>query len=428
MICITWIIWLCIFKAMCRISAVKLSEVLNNPNQANMSIDIIHGTGFKKFVLLNQQRHRIFPHLIECLKHVDNLSVILRQLPDDEVIAIPQSDSVSLDFDHFSLEQVKYLHKCLGVHSEAASISDPVLAQRLVDLKKGCSEVCNTSITGTPSLFFPQVIKKVDCFGVWSNIHIDDSRMIGPAPRIPFEMMDDFTYNGRIPITLYNNDGTLLNSQYLGGKARVNVWSKEDVENKREACALGTLEGNYGKFDTAQFFAGLKQASHNVVEKRVLVIGSENPWLESCALAAGANEVVTLEYGEIESQHPQIKTYTPDRFRQAYLNGTLGNFDSILTFSSVEHSGLGRYGDALNPWGDLQTMARAWCVAKSNASLVIGVMNENQFSLTPWGHIEFNAHRVYGTLMYSHLVANWKQIWRAPNGYQVVHVLEKIGG
>ena len=33
-------------------------------------------------------------------------------------------------------------------------------------------------------------------------------------------------------------------------------------------------------------------------------------------------------------------------------------YDAMVTFSSLEHSGLGRYGDGLNPWGDLIAMAR----------------------------------------------------------------------
>jgi hypothetical protein len=51
---------------------------------------------------------------------------------------------------------------------------------------------------------------------------------------------------------------------------------------------------------------------------------------------------------------------------QMFLNGELGSegllFDLIVTYSSLEHSGLGRYGDSLNPWADLITMAKAWYV------------------------------------------------------------------
>ena len=75
----------------------------------------------------------------------------------------------------------------------------------------------------------------------------------------------------------------------------------------------------------------------------------------------------------------------PSEFRKSYLDGSLGVFDAIVTFSSIEHSGLGRYGDALNPWGDILTIARAWCVTKTGGQLVLGTMyGEDQ--------IHFNAH------------------------------------
>ena len=156
----------------------------------------------------------------------------------------------------------------------------------------------------------------------------------------------------------------------------------------------------------------------------VLVIGSENPWLEACALAAGARLVTTLEYGDITSLHPQIKTLTPQRMRELYAAREIPLFDAVATFSSVEHSGLGRYGDAMNPWGDLQATARAWCLAKPGAGLLLGVMTV--YDGTD-GRIEFNAHRVYGTLMFSHLLSNWRQKWRSALNYgQRVHVMEKI--
>ena len=64
-----------------------------------------------------------------------------------------------------------------------------------------------------------------------------------------------------------------------------------------------------------------------------------------------------------------------------------------------------RYGDTLNPWGDLITMARAWCVLKPGGRALIGI---------PIGpgvdRIYFNSHKLYGPLMLSHLFSNWKQI------------------
>ena len=76
------------------------------------------------------------------------------------------------------------------------------------------------------------------------------------------------------------------------------------------------------------------------------MIGSEFPWLEAMLLEKGVNFVTTLEYSNIESQHPNITTITAKSLRKLYLDGEFSNdkkFDAAITFSSVEHSGLGRY-------------------------------------------------------------------------------------
>ena len=69
----------------------------------------------------------------------------------------------------------------------------------------------------------------------------------------------------------------------------------------------------------------------------------------------------------------------------------------------------GRYGDALNPWGDLITMGRAWCVAKPGALALMGVPTAKV------DKIVFNGARVYGKLLFSHLYANWEQVYTETN-------------
>jgi hypothetical protein len=87
-----------------------------------------------------------------------------------------------------------------------------------------------------------------------------------------------------------------------------------------------------------------------------------------------------------------------------------------------------RYGDNLNPWGDLIAMARAWCVTKPGGKAVVGV---------PTGpdQIVFNSYKVYGHIMYPHLFANWKQTYtdidftkyvdECTHCYQPLVILEK---
>ncbi|CAF0906739.1 unnamed protein product [Adineta steineri] len=65
-------------------------------------------------------------------------------------------------------------------------------------------------------------------------------------------------------------------------------------------------------------------------------------------------------------------------------------FDSVWSYSSLEHDGLGRYRDPLNAYGDLQTMTKI------------------TYS------IHFNLHRVYGPI-------------RLPLIYRYYHVVEVLG-
>ena len=55
-----------------------------------------------------------------------------------------------------------------------------------------------------------------------------------------------------------------------------------------------------------------------------------------------------------------------------------GMFDAITSYSSIEHSGLSRYGDAPNPWGDLITMAKNWCYLKDSGWAFIGIPTEKK--------------------------------------------------
>ena len=87
------------------------------------------------------------------------------------------------------------------------------------------------------------------------------------------------------------------------------------------------------------------------------------------------------------SPNPQVSVITPDVFTESYLNGTLPVFDAMATFSSLEHSGLGRYGDGIHPWADLVTMARAQCVTKPGAMVLVGV------PVSPKDTIHFNMNR-----------------------------------
>lgn len=99
--------------------------------------------------------------------------------------------------------------------------------------------------------------------------------------------------------------------------------------------------------------------------------------------------MITSEYQKIITTYPRLKIYTPTEVDQKFLNNTLGTIDFIFSFSSLEHDGLGRYGDPLNAYADLETIAKLYCILKENGTLFLGIP-------VGFDEIVYNAHRIYG--------------------------------
>lgn len=192
---------------------------------------------------------------------------------------------------------------------------------------------------------------------------------------------------------------------YLGGKAMQSVWTIGDVNHYRSEVQQRKPAFTY---DNAPLYEALDRWADIAVKgKRGLVIGSETPWLEAMLLEYGASKVSTLEFGEIETTHPQLTTYTPQEFTVKFLQGKIPPFDFAFSYSSLEHDGLGRYGDVLNPLGDLQSMARMLSVVKPGGFMFLGVPCCEDA-------LYWNAHRVYGPLRYADMFAGWRTLGSAP--------------
>ena len=127
----------------------------------------------------------------------------------------------------------------------------------------------------------------------------------------------------------------------MGKEAYSNVWTKQDADSSINEVREGALKQTCswkGITDDVQN----KLTELNLKEKSMLVIGSEDPWVEVVCLALGASKATILEYGHFQSLHPQIETFTPDVFRENFARKILSNFDGVVSISSLEHSGLGK--------------------------------------------------------------------------------------
>jgi hypothetical protein len=200
-----------------------------------------------------------------------------------------------------------------------------------------------------------------------------------------------------------------LDQAYLGGNAETPVWTHEQIDELRRQ----TSERKQGfTYDNTPLYSFFDKRKDIIRGKSGLVIGSENPWLESMLLEHGAQQITTLEFGKIESQHPQIQTYTPKEFTFNFLQGRIKQFDFAFSYSSIEHDGLGRYGDILNPDGDLETMSKLLTILKPGGYAMIGVPCCQD-------GLVWNAHRIYGPIRLRLLFSGFKILGVYPPNTQL---------
>ena len=102
------------------------------------------------------------------------------------------------------------------------------------------------------------------------------------------------------------------------------------------------LAGSYGS-SVVKRMERMIQKWIPVKHKHVLVIGSTSPWIEVILLSEGVGNITTLDYNPYNTDHPKIRTLSPMDMSQLIWTGNAPTFDAMITFSSIEHSGLGRY-------------------------------------------------------------------------------------
>ena len=201
-----------------------------------------------------------------------------------------------------------------------------------------------------------------------------------PYIEIPEELKGGYSMNGTIPITKEWRDDSKALAQKTWDDRYVNSFkTRFTVENINK----GT-QGNEPYNGAAKLLLNAFQ-KYNITGKNVAVIGSTTPWVETILLNLG-NTVTTIEYNVPTSTVDGLKT-------QSYWDFVKGDkkFDYIVTYSSIEHAGLGRYGDPLNPNEDIKAMETIRKHLSDEGLL---------FWACPLGldNIFWNIHRQYGKI------------------------------
>eukprot|EP01083_Nonionella_stella_P174164 602982_1 len=222
------------------------------------------------------------------------------------------------------------------------------------------------------------------------------------APReIPESLRAEYTLGGR---TIVKN--AYYRQIYAGNKKRIIEWDEQFIDGIVGDIQAGNHSGSYSKREVQDIY-GAFQKYTSFLGGHGVVIGSETPWIECAALAANSDtRITTYEYSKINSTHPRIQSVMPSEFAHKYANDKdFQPFDWAASFSSIEHSGLGRYGDPLNPWGDVQAMFRVSCMLKPGGLFFFGVPTSGGDDGLTW-----NAHRVYGKLRFRFMFENFRVV------------------
>jgi len=209
-----------------------------------------------------------------------------------------------------------------------------------------------------------------------------------PAPpaKIPGDLVSDFTLDGKIPVQHW-----YMNDTYAPSKP---IKFHHSLVNKLIHDAANRKEWYYGKMDRFLYRA-LDNFTEHVKGKSVAILGSRVPWYESIILHYGGKPT-TIEYNKLVSEDPRIKTMTVAEYEQQPIK-----FDVLVSLSSFEHDGLGRYGDPINPNGDLGAMERCKQMLNPGGILILAV---------PVGPdcLVWNAHRIYGKIRVPMLLNGWR--------------------
>ncbi len=228
---------------------------------------------------------------------------------------------------------------------------------------------------------------------------------------IPPELSNDFSLNGQIPIE-YN----LYYEPPKTGTYETLVWHSQQIDFYLDCARRKSLTAYE---DDRFLYPGLDRYRESIVGKEVAVIGSVRPCYEAILLSYGARPI-TIEYATIICSDPRLQILTVDEFKK-----NPRTFDAILSVSSIEHDGLGRYGDPIDPYADLKFLETAKQLIPKNGLFFLQV---------PLGRdrVCFNEHRIYGPIRLPMLLKGWKvldvygfspEVFNTDGGIQPLFVL-----
>jgi hypothetical protein len=214
-----------------------------------------------------------------------------------------------------------------------------------------------------------------------------------PYKDIPGELRSEYTMDGQIPIFDCFMDGTKQNGVKWNNELITNHINRFTPNNIKNNCEGRSSYGHEVCVNLLNSFE-----KYNLTNKNIAVVGSETPWIEAILINMH-NKVTTIEYNVPDCNYDNL--ICKDYF--SFFENNSKTFDAIVTFSSIEHSGLGRYGDSLDPNSDIKAMETIHNNLVDNGIVIWGA---------PIGRdaLVWNAHRIYGKIRLPLIFSKFKEL------------------
>jgi hypothetical protein len=286
----------------------------------------------------------------------------------------------------------------------------------LTSIIPDCGKICSYDFDSKEDgKFYPLLRKDVNCQNIMKRMISPPFKVVKPPPRNPPpEMVNNYTQNGQCQMSFYH--------RYIdeSGTSNPRAFTKEQFNN----LLMRDNRSNINVYGEGTVQPTLNKYIDQIRDKHILVVGTQVPWAEAMLINRGARKVTTAEYNAISIGHPKSVTITPYKLAEKFVQGQVELFDAAFSYSSLEHTGIGRYGDPLMPHGDLEATAQIWCMVKPGGLffMAVPVSGNRKGCWYAW-----NAHRIYGEVRLQHLTANWNVLEELGRGagHNVLYVLKK---
>lgn len=157
-----------------------------------------------------------------------------------------------------------------------------------------------------------------------------------------------------------------------------------DIAGCLSALASGQRDFSYPRHDQRVF-----ELLQRIVPQRRLTRGADIGCATGCfpamQLAAGIERCTVFEVRPVEVNDDRVEVRVQDL---TYAEDVEADFDLVTCLSTIEHVGLGRYGDQLDPWGDIKMAANLRRILRPGGVMLIS------FPIGP-GCVVYDAHRIY---------------------------------